>query len=151
MRFHNEKRIEVRLARMAERLGVSADRVEHLQCRYRDWEQRFRQHPLFEQLHAKVTAAWRFLQDPKVPKKEKALVLAAIGYVVMPVDLVPDWLPVVGLVDDLLAMGLALSVVDRHAVEAGAGEGQGSPEDDAESPRAGDDDGALADPTSTSN
>lgn len=41
------------------------------------------------------------LDNPATPKHMKALIIGAIGYIVMPLDLIPDITPVVGYTDDL--------------------------------------------------
>ena len=55
----------------------------------------------------------RLLGDPRVPRRHKLLLGALVGYLVFPIDLVPDFVPVAGHVDDLLAVVLALRVVLR--------------------------------------
>ncbi|QJD86486.1 YkvA family protein [Cohnella herbarum] len=51
------------------------------------------------------------LQSPKTPLRAKVQIYGALGYLILPVDLVPDFLPAVGYVDDLGALGLALGAV----------------------------------------
>jgi uncharacterized membrane protein YkvA (DUF1232 family) len=60
----------------------------------------------------------RLLRDPRVPRRAKfALGLAAL-YVASPIDLIPDKLPVIGWVDDLLVLMFALdSLIDRAGPE----------------------------------
>jgi uncharacterized membrane protein YkvA (DUF1232 family) len=53
----------------------------------------------------------RLMRDPRVPRRHKAVVVAALGYVLLPLDLVPDFLPVVGQADDALVVALALRLV----------------------------------------
>jgi len=55
----------------------------------------------------------RLLGDPRVPRRYKMLLGALVGYLAFPVDLVPDFIPVAGHVDDLLIVVLALRVVLR--------------------------------------
>lgn len=55
----------------------------------------------------------RLLRDPRVPRRSKLLVGALLGYLISPVDLIPDAIPVVGLVDDVL---LAVYAV-HHLIE----------------------------------
>lgn len=55
----------------------------------------------------------RLLGDPRVPRRHKLLLGALVGYVAFPIDLVPEFIPVAGHVDDLLAVVLALRVVLR--------------------------------------
>lgn len=47
------------------------------------------------------------LQDSRISKKDKLLILGALGYFILPVDLIPDFLPAVGYTDDLAALLLA--------------------------------------------
>lgn len=44
------------------------------------------------------------LKSDKVSKKEKALIIGALGYFILPVDLVPDLIPGVGFADDAAAL-----------------------------------------------
>ena len=59
-----------------------------------------------------VRLSWRLGKDPMLSKARRAAVIAAAGYVVSPVDLVPGVVPVLGQLDDLafalLALRLAL-------------------------------------------
>src|SRR2546429_8971217 len=50
----------------------------------------------------------RLLKDSRVPTAEKALVAAAIIYVISPIDLIPDFFPFIGQVDDLYVVSLVL-------------------------------------------
>lgn len=59
---------------------------------------------------------WRLYRDSRVSSLDKGLVLATIGYIVMPVDLIPDFLPFLGQVDDLYLLALA---IDRLLNNAG--------------------------------
>lgn len=48
----------------------------------------------------RIPAAWRLLRSPDAALWEKALLLAAAAYVVMPYDLIPDVVPFIGWLDD---------------------------------------------------
>jgi uncharacterized membrane protein YkvA (DUF1232 family) len=51
------------------------------------------------------------LDNPATPAPLKALVIGAIGYIILPIDLIPDMLPVVGYTDDLAsAAGVVLAI-----------------------------------------
>lgn len=50
----------------------------------------------------------RLLKDIRVPTAEKALFVAAIVYVISPLDLIPDVFPFIGQVDDLYVVALVL-------------------------------------------
>lgn len=45
--------------------------------------------------------------DPRVPRADKIVAAAAAGYLVSPLDFIPDWLPVIGQTDDLAVIALA--------------------------------------------
>jgi uncharacterized membrane protein YkvA (DUF1232 family) len=55
----------------------------------------------------------RLLADPRVPPGRKAVLAAAVGYLVLPFDLVPDFIPVAGQLDDAIVVALALRFVLR--------------------------------------
>jgi uncharacterized membrane protein YkvA (DUF1232 family) len=55
----------------------------------------------------------RLLGDSRVSRRHKLLLGALIGYLALPLDLVPDFIPVAGHIDDALAVALALRVVLR--------------------------------------
>lgn len=49
--------------------------------------------------YAKLT--WLLVKDPSLTAKQRAVLLAAVGYSVSPVDVVPGFIPVIGQLDDL--------------------------------------------------
>jgi uncharacterized membrane protein YkvA (DUF1232 family) len=55
----------------------------------------------------------RLVGDPRVPRRHKLLLGAVAGYLAMPFDVVPDFIPVAGQVDDALVVVLALRAVLR--------------------------------------
>src|ERR671932_2011460 len=55
----------------------------------------------------------RLLADPRVPARRKLALAAAIGYLALPFDLVPDFIPVAGQIDDAIVVALALRYVLR--------------------------------------
>jgi uncharacterized membrane protein YkvA (DUF1232 family) len=57
----------------------------------------------------------RLLSDPRVARKRKLLLVALVGYLALPFDLVPDFVPVVGLLDDAIVAAVVLRVVLRSA------------------------------------
>ena len=50
---------------------------------------------------------WSLVQDPRTPNSRKVLLAGALGYVVLGRDVVPDWVPVLGQLDDLVVVALA--------------------------------------------
>lgn len=60
----------------------------------------------------------RLLGDPRIPRRRKLLLLVVLAYLASPLDLVPDFLPVVGQLDDAILVVLALRALMRAAGSA---------------------------------
>ena len=58
------------------------------------------------------------LLDSETPSPAKLTVLAALTYLMVPLDLIPDFIPVAGFSDDLVAITALLGVCGRHRSEA---------------------------------
>lgn len=54
-------------------------------------------------------------RDPRLPWPLRLLALAIAGYALSPVDLIPDFIPVLGLLDDLVLLPLGIALVMRLA------------------------------------
>ena len=48
------------------------------------------------------------LQDPQISRKDKGIIIGALGYFLLPFDLMPDFLPAIGFTDDIAALGVAV-------------------------------------------
>ena len=59
-------------------------------------------------LPACVTTARRLRRDPRVPRRAKLAVALAGLWVLSPIDLIPEFLPVIGPLDDVVVVALAL-------------------------------------------
>lgn len=55
---------------------------------------------------------------PDVPYQQKLTILGALGYLICPLDLIPDFIPVVGYSDDLAALAAAIAVVQSSITPA---------------------------------
>lgn len=62
----------------------------------------------------KSVQLWYVLQKPDVPAKQKALIMGALGYLISPLDFIPDLVPVLGYSDDLVAIAFALIQVQGY-------------------------------------
>lgn len=60
----------------------------------------------------------RLTGDPRVARRRKLVLFALVSYLAVPIDLVPDFIPVVGQIDDVLVAALAL----RYALRSGGPE-----------------------------
>ena len=59
-----------------------------------------------------VFTLYYMLQDDKVSLQHKAYIVGALGYFILPIDLIPDGiLPVIGFTDDIAVMTLVLKLV----------------------------------------
>jgi uncharacterized membrane protein YkvA (DUF1232 family) len=70
---------------------------------------------------AKARFAWALVRDPRVPLWVRAIIPALVLYLAMPIDIIPDFIPVLGHLDDvavvLVAGGLLLRFTPRAVVE----------------------------------
>jgi uncharacterized membrane protein YkvA (DUF1232 family) len=70
----------------------------------------------------RVSLVWRLTRDERVPLAVRAIPPLLILYLMMPVDIVPDFIPVIGQLDDILvlvvAMGLLLRFVPLDVIDS---------------------------------
>src|ERR1700719_1959833 len=62
---------------------------------------------LIRDVHAIYLAA----RDPRVPWYARVLAIAVAGYALSPLDLIPDFIPVIGYLDDLIIVPLGIALV----------------------------------------
>ena len=65
-------------------------------------------------LPACITTARRLRRDPRVPRRVKLVVIGAGLWVLSPIDLIPEFLPVIGPLDDVVVVALALRYAARR-------------------------------------
>jgi uncharacterized membrane protein YkvA (DUF1232 family) len=51
--------------------------------------------------------------DQRIPARDKKIVLALIALVISPIDLIPDWIPIFGLLDDVIILSIILDYFFR--------------------------------------
>jgi len=60
------------------------------------------------QIKRDVVALWLAIRDPRVPWYAKTVAAVVAGYALSPIDLIPDFIPVLGYLDDLLIVPLGI-------------------------------------------
>jgi uncharacterized membrane protein YkvA (DUF1232 family) len=75
------------------------------------WRQRARQ------LESETYTLYLAYKDPRVPWYAKAFAALLVGYVFSPIDPIPDFLPVVGLLDELVVVPLGVIVARKMIPE----------------------------------
>ncbi len=66
-----------------------------------------------EDLRAIVYALYRGMGDPRVPWYVKFLTILVVAYIISPIDLIPDFIPVFGLLDELILVSILLYIAVR--------------------------------------
>ncbi len=61
----------------------------------------------------KTRALYLASRDPRVPRRAKVVALVVAAYALSPIDLIPDGIPIVGLLDDLVLLPLGIALVVR--------------------------------------
>ncbi|MBI5100938.1 MAG: DUF1232 domain-containing protein [Nitrospirae bacterium] len=73
------------------------------------------------QIKREIRLYQRVLRDDRTPKTAKCLLGFAIGYLLLPFDIIPDFIPVIGHLDDLIVVPalvvLALKLVPEEVIE----------------------------------
>ena len=62
----------------------------------------------------RVLQLWLALRKPEVPPETKAIIVGALGYLIAPLDFLPDLTPVLGYSDDVMAITFALFKVSGY-------------------------------------
>jgi uncharacterized membrane protein YkvA (DUF1232 family) len=74
-------------------------------------------------LNTEVIALYYAMKDSRTPFIAKALVFASLGYLVSPIDFIPDFIPFFGLVDDLVIfpviLGISRKIIPVKILEEG--------------------------------
>jgi|SRR5690242_16265780 uncharacterized membrane protein YkvA (DUF1232 family) len=73
-------------------------------ARLRAWARRLR---------LDVLALYLAARDPRMPTGPKLLAAAVAAYALSPIDLIPDFIPVVGMIDDLIIVPLGIALAIR--------------------------------------
>lgn len=96
----------------------SKDEMAAIRAALRD-EQRFGQKlfALLRKVASKVPfsedilSAWFCARDPQTPARVRYVLMAALGYFVLPIDAIPDFLPLIGFTDDAAMIAAAIATV----------------------------------------
>ncbi len=57
---------------------------------------------------------WYALRSSSLPWRDKIIIYGALGYFIMPIDVIPDFIPVLGFTDDLGVLIASLAAVAHH-------------------------------------
>ncbi len=65
------------------------------------------------QIKRDVVALWIAARDPRTPWYAKAIAIAVAAYALSPIDLIPDFIPIIGYLDDLVILPLGIILAIR--------------------------------------
>jgi uncharacterized membrane protein YkvA (DUF1232 family) len=60
-----------------------------------------------------LIALWKLYRHPDTPRAPKLVAVAVLAYALSPIDLIPDFIPVLGQLDDLILVPLGVALVVR--------------------------------------
>jgi uncharacterized membrane protein YkvA (DUF1232 family) len=52
--------------------------------------------------------------DARIPERDKAVLVACIALIISPIDLIPDWIPIIGWMDDFVILAIVLDYFFNH-------------------------------------
>ncbi|MBR1549687.1 MAG: DUF1232 domain-containing protein [Bacteroidales bacterium] len=67
-----------------------------------------------EKLLLPAMTLYCMMKSPNVSLRDKALIAGALGYLILPLDAVPDFIPLLGITDDLTAIMLVIKTLNKH-------------------------------------
>ena len=70
---------------------------------------------MMRRMPAYARLIWALARDPRVPTQQKLVLGAIAGYLVFPIDIIPDFIPVLGQLDDLGVLIFGLDFFIRNA------------------------------------
>ena len=74
-----------------------------------------------KQLRTEIHALYLASRDPRVPWYAKAIMVLTIAYAISPIDLIPDFIPVLGQIDDLIivpaGISLAIKMIPKNVFD----------------------------------
>jgi uncharacterized membrane protein YkvA (DUF1232 family) len=83
-------------------------------------------------LRVYLLALWKLFRHPETPRPARWIAIAVLAYAVSPIDLIPDFIPVLGQLDDViivpLGIALAVRMVPKPLWESLLREAEGSAE-----------------------
>ena len=53
-------------------------------------------------------------EDERIPERDKRVVLALVALVISPIDIIPDWIPIFGVLDDIVILAIVLDYFFNH-------------------------------------
>jgi uncharacterized membrane protein YkvA (DUF1232 family) len=63
----------------------------------------------------------KLIKDPQTPKLSKILLSAAVAYAISPIDLIPDFIPIIGYLDDIIIVpgliAVAIWLIPKKQIE----------------------------------
>src|SRR2546426_7094800 len=73
---------------------------------------------IIRRLPTYIRLVWALIRDGRVPAQQKLILVGIAAYLVLPIDLIPDFVPVLGQLDDLAVVLLGLDLFIRSAPQA---------------------------------
>ena len=64
-------------------------------------------------LATRLLALWKLVRHPDTPRAPKLIALLVLAYAISPIDLIPDFIPVLGLLDDVILVPLDIALAVR--------------------------------------
>ena len=115
-----EEKAEETLERGFHEAESTIDDKEKLSALLKKLKQKMKSLPLFGSVLANVPTMFKLLNSylkgdyTDIPRKQLVIIVSAISYLISPIDLIPDFIPVVGLLDDMAIVTVCIKATKEE-------------------------------------
>jgi uncharacterized membrane protein YkvA (DUF1232 family) len=69
---------------------------------------------MFKLIKESVSFIKEVANDERIPERDKKVLLVLLGLIISPIDIIPDWIPVFGQIDDVIILSIILDYFFNH-------------------------------------
>ena len=69
---------------------------------------------MFKKIKELVAFVKAVANDPRIPARDKSVLLGLVALIISPFDIIPDWIPVIGVMDDVVILAIVLDYLFNH-------------------------------------
>lgn len=116
MKQYDKNNMKMRAKKMAEEMGKNAMSDTTIIESIEDKIPLMKRGAL-KKIWDKVMVIWENFKSTQTPKSLKIILIGSLVYMISPIDVIPDFIPVAGLIDDVFVIGLAYTIIKNFLAQ----------------------------------